>query len=88
MVLLCRGSQRPHLGTFYRGRVDARMIAEIAPRDFTGWGSAPPPKQWYRLERLQGDQIVHTLHSLPDGALFRRDVLDLRILGTPTEIAP
>jgi hypothetical protein len=70
----------PTWGAFYRGRVDARLIAEIAPRDFTGWGSAPPPQRWYRLEQLQGDAIGHTLHTA-DGALFRRDVLDLQILG-------
>ena len=78
----CAGDpDMPGWGSFYRGRVDARLIAEIAPREFTGWGSARPPPRWFRLERLQGDQMVHSLHTLPDGALFRRDVLDLRIVG-------
>jgi hypothetical protein len=72
----------PVWGAFFRGRIDARFLAEVAPREFTGWGSAPPPEQWYRLERLRGDQIEHTLHMLPDGALFRRDLLDLEILET------
>lgn len=70
----------PVWATFFRGRVDARFIAEVAPREFTGWGSAPPPANWFRLERLRGDRIEHTLHTLPDGALFRRDVLGLQIL--------
>jgi hypothetical protein len=71
----------PEWGNFYRGRVDARLLAETAPREFTGWGSAPPPPRWYRLESLDGERIVHTLHSLPDNRLFRRDTLDLRLLG-------
>lgn len=71
----------PGWGTFFRGRVDARFVAEVAPREFTGWGCAPPPPSWYRLERLRGDRIEHTLHALPDGKLLRRDLLDLRILG-------
>lgn len=70
----------PVWGTFYRGRIDARYLAEVGPREFTGWGSAPPPAHWYRLERLEGDRIAHTLHALPGGALFRRDLLDLQIL--------
>jgi hypothetical protein len=74
----------PVWGNFFRGRVDARFVAEVAPRDFTGWGSAPPPERWYRLERLRDGKIEHALHSLPDGALFRRDTLDLSIGdGTP-----
>jgi hypothetical protein len=71
----------PQWGRFFLGRVDARYLAEIAPREFTGWGSAAPPERWYRLERLEGDRIVHTLHALPANTLFRRDVLDLKILG-------
>ena len=71
----------PDWGQFFRGRVDARYLAEVAPRDFTGWGSAPPPERWFRLERLRGERIEHTLHALPDGALVRRDQLDLRVLG-------
>jgi len=69
----------PVWGHFFRGRVDARFVAEVAPREFTGWGSAAPPPRWYRLERLRGDRIEHTLHALPDGALVRRDLLDLKI---------
>ena len=57
------------------------MEAEVAPREFTGWGSAPPPDRWYRLEKLDGQRIVHTLHSLPDNRLFRRDALELEVLG-------
>jgi hypothetical protein len=71
----------PKWGSFYRGRVDARFLAETAPREFTGWGSAPPPDRWYRLESLDGERIVHTLHSLPDNRLFRRDTLNVSILG-------
>jgi Transglutaminase-like superfamily len=71
----------PQWGNFFRGRVDARFLAEVAPRDFTGWGSAAPPPRWYRLERLRGRQIEHTLHALPDGSLFRRDILDSQVLG-------
>jgi hypothetical protein len=71
----------PQWGNFYRGRVDARLLAETAPREFTGWGSAAPPERWYRLEQLDGERIVHSLLSLPDNQLFRRDTLDLRILG-------
>jgi hypothetical protein len=71
----------PIWGNFFRGRVDARFIAEVAPREFTGWGSASPPERWFRLERLRGDRIEHTLHALPDGALLRRDQLALEILG-------
>jgi hypothetical protein len=72
----------PQWGNFYRGRIDARFLGETAPREFTGWGSAAPPERWYRLESLDGGQrIVHTLHSLPDNRLFRRDTLDLRVLG-------
>jgi hypothetical protein len=73
-------------GSFYRGRVDARFLAETAPREFTGWGSAPPPERWYRLESLDGQRIVHTLHSLPDNRLFRRDILNLNI-HAPANIA-
>jgi Transglutaminase-like superfamily len=75
----------PIWGNYFLGRVDARFLAEIAPRDFTGWGSAAPPNRWFRLERLRGDRIEHTLHSLPDSSLFRRDVIGLEVLG-PTEI--
>jgi hypothetical protein len=71
----------PIWGKFFRGRIDARFLAEVAPRDFTGWGSAPPPEHWYRLERLRGNRIEHTLHALPDGSIFRRDLLDLQIVG-------
>lgn len=71
----------PQWGNFYRGRADARFLAETAPREFTGWGSAAPPPHWYRLESLDGDRIVHTLHSLPDNRLFRRDTLDVKVLG-------
>jgi hypothetical protein len=78
----------PTFGHFFRGRIDARFLAEVAPREFTGWGSAPPPQRWYRLERLRGSSIEHTLHCLPDGALFRRDVLDLDLLGPATENGP
>jgi hypothetical protein len=70
----------PVWGKFFRGRIDARFLAELAPRDFTGWGSAPPPKRWFRLERLRGDRIEHTLHALPEGSLFRRDLLELQTL--------
>jgi transglutaminase-like putative cysteine protease len=78
----CAGdSSDPVWGRFFRGRIDARFLAEVAPRDFTGWGSAPPPERWFRLERLRGERIEHTLHALPDGSLFRRDLLDLRIVG-------
>jgi hypothetical protein len=71
----------PQWGNFYRGRIDARLLAETAPREFTGWGSAAPPERWYRLESLDGDRIVHTLHSLPENRLFRRDTLDISLLG-------
>jgi hypothetical protein len=78
----CAGDPRdPVWGNFFRGRVDARFIAEVAPREFTGWGSASPPERWFRLERLRGDRIEHTLHALPDGALLRRDQLALELLG-------
>jgi hypothetical protein len=78
----CAGnSQDPLWGRFYRGRVDGRLLAEIAPREFTGWGSAPPPERWFRLEALDGDRIVHSLHTLPEGALFRRDLLSSEVLG-------
>jgi hypothetical protein len=78
----CAGdSSDPAWGRFFRGRIDARFLAEVAPRDFTGWGSAPPPERWFRLERLRGERIEHTLHALPDGSLFRRDLLDLQIVG-------
>jgi hypothetical protein len=75
----------PQWGSLYRGRVDARFLAETAPREFTGWGSAAPPERWYRLERLDGGRIVHTLNSLPDNQLFRRDSLDLSILGPASD---
>ncbi len=71
----------PVWGGFFRGRIDARFLAEVAPREFTGWGSAVPPERWFRLERLQGNRIQHTLHAVSDGALVRRDLLDLQILG-------
>lgn len=69
----------PVWGGFFRGRVNARFVGEVVPREFTGWGSAPPPAAWFRLERLRGDRIEHTLHREQDGALVRRDLLDLRI---------
>jgi hypothetical protein len=71
----------PQWGSFYRGRTDARFLAETLPREFTGWGSASPPQRWYRLEHLDGERIVHTLFSLPDNRLFRRDSMALRTLG-------
>jgi hypothetical protein len=71
----------PTWGNYFRGRVDARFVAEVAPREFTGWGSATPPSRWFRLERLRGDRMEHTLHSSADGALFRRDVIGLAVLG-------
>jgi hypothetical protein len=78
----CAGDVRdPIWGRFFRGRVDARFVAEVAPKEFVGWGSAPPPERWYRLERLRGDRIEHTLHSLPDGALVRRDQMAIEVLG-------
>jgi hypothetical protein len=78
----------PQWGRFFCGRVDARYLAEIAPREFTGWGSAPPPARWYRLERLRGSRIEHTLHALPDGSLVRRDLLDLQINALPELTVP
>jgi hypothetical protein len=79
----CAGNpDEPLWGNFFRGRVDARFVAEVAPRQFTGWGSAAAPERWYRLERLRGRQIEHTLHALPDNTLFRRDLLDLQILDS------
>jgi hypothetical protein len=79
----CAGNPHdPDWGHYFFGRLDARFIAEIAPRDFTGWGSAPPPAHWYRLERLCGDKIEHTLHALPDGTVTRRDIIGLEMLGT------
>lgn len=78
----CAGNPRdPIWGHFFRGRVDARFVAEVAPREFTGWGSAAPPAGWFRLERLDGDAIEHTLHALPDAALVRRDRMTLDVLG-------
>ncbi len=71
----------PIWGGFFRGRIDARFLAEVAPRDFTGWGSAVSPERWFRLERLQGNRIQHTLHAVTDGSLVRRDLLDLQIVG-------
>lgn len=71
----------PRFGQWFLGRADARYVAEVAPREFTGWASAPPPDRWYRLEKLDGQRIVHTLHSLPDNRLFRRDALELEVLG-------
>jgi hypothetical protein len=77
----CAGNpDDPTWGNYFRGRVDARFLAEIAPREFTGWGTAAPPKRWFRLERLRGDRIEHTLFSLPDSSLFRRDVIGLAVL--------
>ena len=85
----CAGdSDDPIWGKYFLGRVDARYLAEIAPRDFTGWGSAAPPNRWFRLERLHGDRIEHTLHSLPDRLLFRRDVIGLDVLGPVDILAP
>ena len=75
----------PNWGRFFLGRSDARFLAEMAPREFTGWGSAPPPERWYRLERLEGQRIEHTLYALPDNSLFRRDLLELQVLGPATE---
>ncbi|MFM2288544.1 MAG: hypothetical protein RL684_1687 [Pseudomonadota bacterium] len=72
--------EEPHWGGYFLGRVDARYVAEVAPREFTGWGSAPPPERWYRLEKLDGQRIVHSLHALPDNTLFRRDVLELQVV--------
>jgi hypothetical protein len=84
----CAGDlQDADWGRYYCGRLDARFVAEVAPRDFTGWGSAPPPANWFRLERLLGDKIEHTLYALPDASLARRDVLGLEILG-PVVPAP
>ena len=78
----CAGdSSDPVWGRFFRGRIDARFLAEVAPRDFTGWGSAAPPERWFRLERLRGGRMEHTLHTLPGGSIFRRDLLDLQIVG-------
>ncbi len=71
----------PVWGNFFRGRIDARMIAEVDPHEFTGWGSAPVPQRWYRLERLRGDQMEHTLRCLDTGALVRRDLLKVEIIG-------
>lgn len=84
----CAGNpDDPTWGNYFLGRVDARFLAEIAPREFTGWGTATPPQRWFRLERLRGDRIEHTLHSLPDGSLFRRDVIDLAVLEPARALA-
>lgn len=78
----CAGDvEDPEFGRYFLGRADARYVAEMAPREFTGWGSAPPPEHWYRLEKLEGSSIVHSLHALPDNRLFRRDLLDLESCG-------
>jgi len=77
----------PEWGRFFRGRVDARLLAEVAPRDFTGWGSAPPPARWYRLERLRDGRMEHSLHALPGGNLVRRDLLDLEVVGPASAAA-
>jgi len=77
----CAGDPHdPVWGRFFCGRVDARFLAEVAPREFTGWGSAHPPERWFRLERLRGDLIEHSLHRLPDGSLFKRDQLGIELL--------
>lgn len=84
----CAGNpDDPIWGNYFRGRVDARFLAEIAPREFTGWGSAPPSNRWFRLERLRGDRIEHTLHSLPDSSVFRRDLIGLAVLGPAEKLA-
>jgi Transglutaminase-like superfamily len=79
----CAGDVRdPAWGNFFRGRVDARMIAEVAPHVFTGWGSATLPERWFRHERLRGQRMEHTLRALDTGALLRRDTLQVEIAGS------
>jgi hypothetical protein len=78
----CRGDPHdPAWGHFFCGRVDARFLAEVGPRNFTGWGSARPPPRWFRLFALRGDGVEHTLHALPDGELFQGDRIALTVLG-------
>jgi hypothetical protein len=85
----CAGDPRdPVFGRYFRGRVDARFVAEVAPREFTGWGSAVPPERWYRLERLRGDRIEHTLFALDGSALLRRDLIGLELLGRDDGTGP
>jgi Transglutaminase-like superfamily len=78
----CAGDPRdPVWGSFFAGRVDARMVTEVAPHEFTGWGSARPPPRWLRQQRLRGDRVEHTLRALPSGALAQRDQLSVEALG-------
>jgi hypothetical protein len=71
----------PVWGAFFRERIDGRFTAEVAPRHFTGWGSARPPERWLRLQRLTGDRYEHTLRVLPSGELFQRDLVAVETLG-------
>jgi hypothetical protein len=77
----CEGNPAdPAWGGLFRGRVDARFLAEVAPRHFTGWGSARPPERWFRLFGVHGDGVRHTLHAFPGGDLFQGDELYLSVL--------
>ena len=78
----CQGSfAEPNWGGFFRGRVDARFLCEVAPRGFTGWGSARPPNRWYRTFAPCEGGVVHTLHELPSREPFQTDYLSLEVLG-------
>jgi Transglutaminase-like superfamily len=78
----CEGdSADPHWGGFFRGRVDARFLAEVAPRGFTGWGSARPPNRWYRTFAPCEGGVDHVLHELPSREPFQADRLSLELLG-------
>jgi hypothetical protein len=78
----CEGDAAdPEWGGFFRGRVDARFLAEVAPRGFTGWGSARPPNRWYRTFAPCEGGVDHLLHELPSREPFQADRLSLELLG-------
>jgi len=70
----CGGDARdPVWGQLFFGRLNPRATCEIAPRQFTGWGSARPPRRWLKLHRLAEGGLEQSLRALPGGELVQRD---------------
>ncbi len=71
----CGGDPRdPEWGQLFFGRVNPRLTCEVAPHQFTGWGSARPPPRWLKMHHLARGGLEQELRALPSGETIQRDL--------------
>lgn len=70
----------PYGATFF-GRVDARLTCEIAPRQFTGWGSARAPAAWVKLLEMQEGGLTQTIRDAHTHAVATREWAHVTLRG-------